>query len=70
MGKRGPKKAPACLVTEECVRIQNRVKNNREWLKVVDRIRNFMNHSRRNWPNAVLYLIERGLEYVEKEELL
>lgn len=68
MGIRGPKKLPKCLISEETTRIQNRVNKNREWMKVVDRIRHFMNISRRSWANATLYLLELALDIVEKED--
>lgn len=72
MGKRGPKPSDSknLEINKEVVRCANRAQHNIQWLKACDRIRHFMNISRRTWANAMLYLVELGLGIVEKEEKL
>lgn len=52
----------------EMNRIRNRARWNPEWRKLLDRINHFANISRRTQPNAIYYLIEKGLELMEGEE--
>ncbi len=70
MGKRGPKSSDSknLEVNKEVIRCANRAQHNVQWLKACDRIRHFMNISRRTWANALLYLVELGLEITEREE--
>lgn len=49
-------------------RIRNNAAYNPEWRKLLDRVNHFSNWSRRNQSNALFFLIERGLELMEKEE--
>ena len=70
MGKRGHKSSDSknLEINKEVIRCANRAQHNVQWLKACDRIRHFMNISRRTWANALLYLVELGLEITEREE--